>query len=195
MKKKCICCGIEKDISEYYSHPRTADGHLNKCKECCKKQNKDNREKHLEYYREYDRNRKAKANDTSGGMNMFEKEAEDSFKCKKVLYKWETDKHSYIDGFKDGAKFGYDKANEWHNLQENPTDLPKCEENEQIIFYVKEWIESIQKYRTHYCLGFYKKAFLHDDVKVFVEKSRGYENEHLPISVLRWRKLEKWESE
>lgn len=43
---------------------------------------------------------------------MFEKEAEDSFKCKKVLYKLETDKHSYIDGFKDGATFGYDKANE-----------------------------------------------------------------------------------
>ena len=50
MKKKCICCGIEKDISEYYSHPRTADGHLNKCKECCKKQNKDNRaHKKLQY--------------------------------------------------------------------------------------------------------------------------------------------------
>ena len=45
---------------------------------------------------------------------MFEKEAENSFKCKKVLYKWETDKHSYIDGFKDGAEFGYNKANEWH---------------------------------------------------------------------------------
>ena len=43
---------------------------------------------------------------------MFEKEAEDSFKCKKVLYKWETDKRSYIDGFKDGAEFGYNKANE-----------------------------------------------------------------------------------
>ena len=41
---------------------------------------------------------------------MFEKEAEDSFNCKKVLYKWETDKHSYIDGFKDGAEFGYNKA-------------------------------------------------------------------------------------
>ena len=124
MKKKCICCGIEKDISEYYSHPRTADGHLNKCKECCKKQNKDNREKHLEYYREYDRNRKAKANDTSGGMNMFEKEAEDSFKCKKVLYKWETDKHSYIDGFKDGAKFGYNKLNE--ELKEKISVLLSC---------------------------------------------------------------------
>ena len=124
MKKKCICCGIEKDISEYYSHPRTTDGHLNKCKECCKKQNKDNREKHLEYYREYDRNRKAKANDTSGGMNMFEKEAEDSFKCKKVLYKWETDKHSYIDGFKDGAKFGYNKLNE--ELKEKISVLLSC---------------------------------------------------------------------
>ena len=43
---------------------------------------------------------------------MFEKEAEDSFKCKKVLYKWETDKHSYIDGFKDGAQFGYNKCKE-----------------------------------------------------------------------------------
>ena len=96
------------------------------------------------------------------------------------------------------AKKGYIKfsvkANEWHNLQENPTDLPKCEENEQIIFYVNEWFESIQKYRTHYCLGFYKKAFLYDE-KVFVERSKGYENEHLPISVLRWRELEKWESE
>ena len=36
------------------------------------------------------------------GVVMIKKEAEDSFKCKKVLYKWETDKRSYIDGFKDG---------------------------------------------------------------------------------------------
>ena len=56
---------------------------------------------------------------------MFEKEAEDSFNCKKVLYKWETDKHSYIDGFKDGAKFVYDKANEWHFVKDG--DLPNAE--------------------------------------------------------------------
>ena len=54
---------------------------------------------------------------------MFEKEAEDSFKCKKVLYKWETDKHSYIDGFKDGAEFGYSKTNEWHFVKDG--DYPK----------------------------------------------------------------------
>lgn len=54
---------------------------------------------------------------------MFEKEAENSFMCKKVLYKWETDKRSYIDGFEDGAEFGYNKANEWHYVKDG--DLPK----------------------------------------------------------------------
>ena len=49
---------------------------------------------------------------------MFEKDANDSFNCKKVLYKWETDKRSYIDGFKDGAEFGYNKANEWHYVKD-----------------------------------------------------------------------------
>ena len=63
----------------------------------------------------------------------LEKEAEDSFNCKKVLYKWETDKRSYIDGFKDGAEFGYNKANEWHYVKDG--DLPK--ENEYIIIYAK----------------------------------------------------------
>ena len=49
---------------------------------------------------------------------MFEKEAEESFMCKKVLYKWETDKRSYIDGFKDG----YNKANEWHYVKDELPD-------------------------------------------------------------------------
>ena len=37
MIKKCIACGIEKDLSEYYKHSEMKDGHLNKCKECVKK--------------------------------------------------------------------------------------------------------------------------------------------------------------
>lgn len=64
---------------------------------------------------------------------MFEKEAEDSFECKKVLYKWETDKHSYIDGFKDGAEFGYNKANEWHYPSKG--EYPK--EGEDVLCYCK----------------------------------------------------------
>ena len=36
--KKCITCNIEKGVFEYYKHKQMADGHLSKCKECCKSQ-------------------------------------------------------------------------------------------------------------------------------------------------------------
>lgn len=96
-------------------------------------------------------------------------------------------KNNAFTSMKEQGLFPFDK---WHNLLNNPIDLPQCEEDEQIIFYVKEWYEDIKKYRKHYCLGFYKKSSWNDDVKVFVEKSKGYENEHLPATVLRWRVLE-----
>lgn len=34
--KKCLKCNIEKPINDFYKHPSTLDGHVNKCKECCK---------------------------------------------------------------------------------------------------------------------------------------------------------------
>jgi len=89
----------------------------------------------------------------------------------------------FISGYKLGAK---ENGVIIHNLKENPDDLPKCDESKPITFYVEEWIDSIQKYHKHYCLGFYKKPFMNDGVKLFVEKSKGYENEHLPKTVLFW---------
>lgn len=34
--KKCINCGKFKELECYYKHKQMSDGHLNKCKECCK---------------------------------------------------------------------------------------------------------------------------------------------------------------
>lgn len=95
--------------------------------------------------------------------------------------------HAYVDGLKKG------RQQKWHDLRKDPNDLPKCTENEQIIFYVHEYYTSIDKYINHYCLGFYKKSFMDDDVKLFVERSKGYECEHSTEEVFCWCELPKFE--
>lgn len=121
------------------------------------------------------------------------------------------------DAFKDGSEFGYnkakedadkmksrflelcnlkdmriaelEKANEWKYPSKG--ELPKCDEETQLIFYVNCYYEvggeTFIRKRT--VLGFYKKAFLNDDVKLFVEKSKGYEEEHLQNDVIAWKEI------
>ena len=55
----------------------------------------------------------------------------------------------FNDGFEAGAK---ENGVQLHDLRKNPKDLPQCAENKRILFYVKEWLESVQHYSNHYCL-------------------------------------------
>lgn len=57
--KTCFACKAKLPLGEFYAHPMMGDGHLGKCKSCCKKYARDRRRdpEAGERIREYDRNR------------------------------------------------------------------------------------------------------------------------------------------
>lgn len=94
---------------------------------------------------------------------MFEKEAEE------YALKWgdKTDGTyaSCKDGFKDGAEYGFNKANEWHYVKDG--DLPKgCEAvlREEIIFEKKA--EEYKLLHTHLTPGYYLTASKYKSYKM-----------------------------
>lgn len=56
-EKQCFKCGKVKSLDEFYTHPEMSDGHLNKCKDCTRKDARETRDANLDYYLDYDRRR------------------------------------------------------------------------------------------------------------------------------------------
>ena len=54
-EKQCFKCGLVLGIEHFYAHKMMADGHLNKCKECTKRDAKETRLARIDHYREYDK--------------------------------------------------------------------------------------------------------------------------------------------
>jgi hypothetical protein len=54
MEKQCFKCGQAKPLDEFYPHPQMGDGHLNKCKDCARKDVRQHRLENPERVRAYD---------------------------------------------------------------------------------------------------------------------------------------------
>lgn len=56
-RKTCFKCDQTKPLEDFYKHKGMKDGRLNKCKDCTRKDTKENRDKNIDHYRAYDRAR------------------------------------------------------------------------------------------------------------------------------------------
>jgi len=118
-KKTCFKCGEEKYLSAFYKHKMMADGRVNKCIECNKRDNRENRASNIEYYREYDKNR---------GMKEHRVKARDEYAKTPeghAAYKRAHEKYSRNNPIKKGASTIVGNAVRDGKL-EKPDSCEKC---------------------------------------------------------------------
>lgn len=98
--KICFKCNIDKPLYEYYKHKQMGDGHLNKCKDCTKKDTKETteklistpeglekeRERHREkYYRlNYKEKHKPSSEDKKKAINRYNSRYPEKRKAKNI---------------------------------------------------------------------------------------------------------------
>ena len=87
MDKQCFKCGEVKPLSDFYKHPMMADGHLNKCKECNKKDVRENRKNNIEYYRRYDQKRSMHPKRVQG-RKLYAASEQGKISHRKARQKW-----------------------------------------------------------------------------------------------------------
>jgi hypothetical protein len=125
--KTCFKCVTEKPLSDFYKHPQMADGHLNKCKECAKKDSDDNFKRKQEdpnwQIKERERQRKKQAKRRDMGLAKKYQRKNDYIKTKEKY-------GEYLSAIKNGkltpqpcAVCGKDKTQGHHEDYSKPLDV------------------------------------------------------------------------
>ena len=87
--KTCFKCGDEKELNAFYKHPKMPDGHVNKCKECNKRDVRENRAAKIEYYRAYDAERFQTDPRVKQRISAYQKTAAGKRSARKAKDKWQ----------------------------------------------------------------------------------------------------------
>lgn len=74
MEKACFKCGETKPLAAFYRHAMMADGHLNKCRDCTKKDVRQHRIVNSERVREYDRKRSSEPHRVAARKDAYRAE-------------------------------------------------------------------------------------------------------------------------
>lgn len=85
--KVCFKCEIRQPLTEFYKHKQMADGHLNKCIKCTKKDEKNRRVIKADYLKEYELSRKDLPHRIAARLKYSQTEAGRE-KARKAKDKW-----------------------------------------------------------------------------------------------------------
>ena len=83
--KACFKCDRWLPLSGFYKHPRMGDGHLGKCKECTRKDVRENHAKRRDHYLQYDRQR-SRTPERRAGIRLSQEKWSDRHRARVLLH-------------------------------------------------------------------------------------------------------------